>query len=274
MERRTRAADPVVFALVERLADNKYFLGRRYAEWCSGAPVLESGVAAAAMAQDELGHARALYPLLRDLAPASIAPAEIDPDTRTHHVNVAALDAIFGGWPDFVAANFLLDTAFSIVFEAALTSSFDPLAARSRKVLQEERVHALHGEAWVRRLARDVPNVRAALEAALRRVWDETLCWFGAAGEGDALAERRVLDATPDTLRMRFLGVVGPTIAASGLALPVRAEGEGQQRRWELEAPLPWERWDRTTYRLAPAPARESSAQPAEAVRTAGEPDS
>jgi phenylacetate-CoA oxygenase PaaI subunit len=269
MERRARAADPAVFALVERLADNKYFLGRRYAEWCSGAPALESGVAAAAMAQDELGHARALYPLLRDLAPAGTNAGEIDPDTRTHFVNVGVLDAAFGGWPEFVAANFLLDTAFSIVFEAAQASTFEPLAARSRKVLQEERIHALHGEAWVRRLSREVPRVRATVEAALRHVWDETLCWFGAPGEGDALAERRVLDATPDTLRARFLGVVGPTIAACGLGLPVVAAGEGQRRRWELDAPLPWVRWDQTSYRLAPNPASGLAVAPAEPTPTA-----
>ena len=44
-----------MFALLSSLADNKYVLGRRYAEWCTGAPMLESAVAAAAMAQDELG---------------------------------------------------------------------------------------------------------------------------------------------------------------------------------------------------------------------------
>ena len=44
--------------LVASLADNKAALGRRYAEWAVSAPTLESAVAAAAMAQDELGHAR------------------------------------------------------------------------------------------------------------------------------------------------------------------------------------------------------------------------
>jgi phenylacetate-CoA oxygenase PaaI subunit len=248
MERRAPTADPAVFDLVARLADNKYFLGRRYAEWCSGAPTLESGVAAAAMAQDELGHARAIYPLLRDLASVGADLTEIDPDTRTRYVNVAALDAPFDDWPAFVAANFLLDTAFSTVFDAARTSTFEPLAARSRKVLQEERIHALHGEAWVRRLAHEAPAVAAALEAALRRVWDEALCWLGPAGTTGALAERGVLDAAPDALRARFLAAVGPTIAAAGLKLPVRQRGE----QWELAAPLPWERWSPATYRLEP----------------------
>jgi phenylacetate-CoA oxygenase PaaI subunit len=255
------AADTALFGLIERLADNKFFLGRRYAEWCSGAPTLESGVAAAAMAQDELGHARAIYPLLRDQAPAGTDPREVDPDTRTRFLNVAALDDGFGGWPDFVAANFLLDTAFSILFEAAGRSSFEPLAARSRKVLQEEQVHALHGEAWVRRLARGVPAVREALDAALLSMWDEALCWFGPPDEVGALAEAGVLDAAPDTLRERLLAVVGPTIVTSGVGLPVRRAEDGEG--WELTSPLPWSAWNASTYRLeaeTPATSRRGDA--------------
>ena len=45
--------------VIASLADNKAALGRRYGEWAVSAPTLESAVAAAAMAQDELGHARA-----------------------------------------------------------------------------------------------------------------------------------------------------------------------------------------------------------------------
>src|ERR1700747_1568300 len=96
------AAREAVYGLLARLADNKNFLGKHYAEWCAGAPTLESAVAAAAMAQDELGHARALYPLLRTLDPS--AGDENAPETRSRFVNVAALDQPFAGWEDFVAA--------------------------------------------------------------------------------------------------------------------------------------------------------------------------
>src|SRR5215211_1956398 len=70
MRAETRGA---LYALLSTLADNKYVLGRRYVEWCTGAPMLESAVAAAAMAQDELGHARSFYPLLRGFPEASEA---------------------------------------------------------------------------------------------------------------------------------------------------------------------------------------------------------
>jgi phenylacetate-CoA oxygenase PaaI subunit len=235
-----------LYGLISRLADNKYFLGRRYAEWCSSAPTLESSVAAAAMAQDELGHARALYPLLKTLAPG--LGAQLEPETRTDFRRLRFLDSDFDGWIDFITANFVIDTALSTIFEAAQASSYEPLAGRSRKVLQEERTHALHGQAWARRLARTL-ETRLAFEDSLRRGWDETLCWFGPEGKSDPLSEATVLDATPDILRERYLAKVAPDIVASELALPVRATKKG----WKLTQPLPWERWDATRYRLEPA---------------------
>lgn len=262
----TSLPSTALFALIARLADNKYLLGRRYAEWCSSAPTLEASVAAAAMAQDELGHARALYPLLRTLAPeAGVAlGAEIDPDTRTQFTAMRALEQPFADWPDFVAANLLIDSALTQIFVAAQASRYEPLAARSRKVLQEERTHALYAEGWARRLAHEGGAIHAATEAALRRVWDETLCWFGPTAQADevnALASAGVLDAAPDALRARFLAAVGPTLTGAGLALPLRRvsrpnnhDAQADDVGWELTEPLPWDRWDATTYRLRAAP--------------------
>jgi ring-1,2-phenylacetyl-CoA epoxidase subunit PaaC len=232
--------------LIARLADNKYYLGRYYAEWCSGAPTLESAVASAAMAQDELGHARVLYPLLRDRRPE--AGAENDPETRTVFANVSFLDESFSSWEDFVAANFLFDGAMTTVFAAATTSKNEPLAARARKVVQEERTHAIHGAAWVRRLAQEGGALRNACEYSLRRILAETLCWLGPEGDGQ-LAEAQVLDALPAELRTRFLAAVAPTILAEQLDLPIERSGDA----WEVTEPLPWGRWDAVRYRLNPA---------------------
>jgi len=68
-----RIDNAALFAALSTLADNKQAVGRRYAYWCSGAPALEASVAAAAMTQDELGHARTLYPLLEDFTQAEDA---------------------------------------------------------------------------------------------------------------------------------------------------------------------------------------------------------
>src|SRR2546426_12601689 len=155
MSTTTRRIDhAALFAILSSLADNKQAIGRRYAYWRNGAPALEAAVAAAAMTQDELGHARTLYPLLEDFNQAELDPSQVEPMTRTFHYHLAYLDHDFQGWADFVATNFLLDTALTTFFEAAQYSSYEPLRQRARKIVQEERIHEMHADGWVRRLAK------------------------------------------------------------------------------------------------------------------------
>src|SRR5437660_6623727 len=174
----TSLDNAALFAVLSSLADNQHAIARRYAYWSNGAPALEAAVAAAAMTQDELGHARTLYPLLEDFAQGQADPSQVEPMTRTLHYHLAFLDKDFAGWCDFVATNFLLDTALTTFFEAAQNSSYEPLRARSRKIVHEERIHPMHAEGWVRRLAKAGGAVSATLTAALQGLLDGTLGWF------------------------------------------------------------------------------------------------
>src|ERR687885_2030730 len=60
--------DPVVRegldALLLSMADDEFVIGFSDSEWTGIAPILEEDVAMSSIAQDELGHARALYELL------------------------------------------------------------------------------------------------------------------------------------------------------------------------------------------------------------------
>src|SRR5947208_6032148 len=203
----TRLDHPALFAIISSLADNKLAIGRRYAYWSNGAPALEAAVAAAAMTQDELGHARTLYPLLDDFVQAEADPSQVEPTTRTLNYALAYLDNDFQGWSDFVATNFLLDTALTTFFETAQNSTYEPLRQRARKIVHEERIHFMHGEGWVRSLAKADGAVRAAMVASLNRLWNETLCWFGPKDDPtmQQLYQEGIIDATPDELRSRYL---------------------------------------------------------------------
>jgi phenylacetate-CoA oxygenase PaaI subunit len=240
----THIDNAALFAVLASLADNKQSIGRQYANWCNGAPALEAAVAAAAMAQDELGHARTLYPLLENFTQAEDVPEQVEPTTRTLNYRLSVLDSDFRGWSDFVATNFLLDTALTIFFEAAQDSSYDPLKVRARKVVQEERIHFVHGEGWVRRLARAGGGVRNNLVAALQRQWDETLCWYGPADDTTMLRlyNEHVIDATPEDLRGRYLHRVMPVLSGLELDFPVVYDGVAQ--RWRPTEQLPWSGWD------------------------------
>jgi phenylacetate-CoA oxygenase PaaI subunit len=203
--------------LIARLADNKYFLGRRYAEWCTAAPTLESAVAAAAMAQDEIGHARSFYPLLREVAPpAGVGdPKQLEPETRTAFLNVSFLDDPFESWTDFIAANLLFDTALTVSLESAVESSCAPLAQRARRILEEEQLHWLHAEGWTRRLAASGPAARAALAGSFSRVEPDSLGWFDVSAP--QLVATRVVSADAATAREAYCRRINGILEAAGL---------------------------------------------------------
>lgn len=210
----TRVAEPLP-ALVVGLADNKYFLGRRYAEWCTSAPALESAVAAASMAQDEIGHARSLYPLLSDLTGASF---ESDPGSRAVFYNAACLNAPFDDWIDFVAVNFAFDTALSVLLEGARDSRDLPLQQRARRMLDEERIHWLHGEGWVRRLAREGQNIRGRLRGAIERVIPSAYSVFDTAHP--SLVADRLLTRGTEELAILYRARIDPVLHACHLDEP------------------------------------------------------
>jgi phenylacetate-CoA oxygenase PaaI subunit len=240
-----------LFAVLSSLADNKQFMGRRYAYWSNGAPALEAAVAAAAMTQDELGHARTLYPLLEDFTQSEADLTQVEPMTRTLRFHIAALDGEFTSWSDFVATNFLLDTALTTFFEAAQNSSYEPLRTRARKIVQEERIHLAHAEGWVRRLVKAGGAVRTALIASLQRFWDEVLCWFGPDDDPtmQQLFDEGIIDAQPAELRVRYLQKIMPLLSSVEIAVPATFHAE--TKRWQVSGPLPWEHWQAVSRRLS-----------------------
>src|SRR5689334_24753145 len=96
------AATATMILLIGSLADNKGALGRRYGEWAVSAPTIEAAVAAAAMAQDELGHARATYPVLDKLG----HPRDEDGLDTSHALPLLAEE--LPDWPAMIAANLVV----------------------------------------------------------------------------------------------------------------------------------------------------------------------
>ena len=223
------SAEACMASLVGSLADNKAALGRRYAEWAVSAPTLESAVAAAAMAQDELGHARSTYPVLKALG----VEREDDGLEGGGH-RMALLDAELPDWTAFVAANLLVDGVLTTFVAACADSSVTPMAQRARKILQEEGSHRVHAEAWARRLCGG--GERDALLARLEETWAEAGRWLG---PDDDPGYRAALDA----------GMVsrGP----AGQREQVRAWLAGLVDL-TLDEPSDWSSWDAAARRWAP----------------------
>lgn len=198
--------------LILVLADSKRLLGMRYAEWILGAPELEAGIACASMAQDEWGHARLLYAMLKDFGDNvdRLEHGREPPDYR----NIEVLDEPVASWPDLVAINVLVDGALATQLEALRSSSYVPLRQRVGKLLEEERFHAAHAAAWFRRLAAAGDASRAALDDAVRRIVADVLRWFGPdSARAKALEAAGVADAAGGNLRERFIERCAPLLA-------------------------------------------------------------
>jgi phenylacetate-CoA oxygenase PaaI subunit len=212
------------------LADTKHCMGRRLSEWVNGAPALEASVGAAAMTQDELGHARSLYVILRDLPGA---PPELGTETdldRADFFNPALLDTPYPAWFDVIAALVLLDQSLTVVIESTRESAFAPLQQRAGKILQEESFHRIFGESWLARLAGG--ETHAKMQSAVERIWNVADNWFGPPDDSAlaALVGGGILSSSPETLRAAWLGRVSPLLQKNGLAIP--------------DAVPAWERWE------------------------------
>jgi 1,2-phenylacetyl-CoA epoxidase catalytic subunit len=180
--------------LVLSIADNKQMLGLRYAEWATRAPSLEADIAAAAMGLDDLGHSRVLYGCLEPLGSDPRGPErESDPASLRA---LAYFDLPWSEWAQFVAANAILDTAFTVMIEACVAGSVEVLQHRLRKMLMEERYHFLHGRSWLKSGIDIEP---------LDRAWQEAIEWFGPPdGETASLRREGRLSMGPAELRARL----------------------------------------------------------------------
>lgn len=211
----TAPAREAVRDLILVLADSKRLLGMRYAEWMLGAADLEAGIACAAMTQDEWGHARLFYAMLKDFGEDTDA-LEHDREPGEYY-SMEALDRSPDGWPRLVVLNALVDTALSAQCEALRGSSYGPLAQRVEKLLDEETFHFAHGAAWFRRLAGAGDDSRAALAAAVNDALPTLLRWFGPDSErAAALREAGIADAVGSELRARYLERIAPILDISG----------------------------------------------------------
>ena len=208
--------EPEVRDLVLVLADTKRLLGYRYAEWMLGAPELETGIACSSMAQDEWGHARLLYALMKGF--------DEDPEVLEHgrdpgaYRSMEVLDEPAATWPEAVALMALADVAVTVQFEALSGSSYEPLRQRVEKVVEEERFHVAHGRAWFSRLAGGTDASREALRDAVDGVLEPALAWFGPDSRRAAsLVDAGVVDAAGGELRSRFLERVSDLLDEVGV---------------------------------------------------------
>ena len=212
------------------LADTKRLLGIRYSDWILGSPSIETGIAASAMAQDEWGHARLLYSMLKRLGFDPVAVEQDRPAER--YCSAPALDVPFPDWAAFAAATVVMDGALAVALESFSHGNFALARSRVPKMLAEEEYHRQFGAAWFTRLAGAGGEGARHLRDAARGMLPSTLAWLL---PGDRAYEVLVAecDVWPAArVRGRFEDRVGGMLEAAGIRM---AEIEPAREGWDPE---------------------------------------
>jgi ring-1,2-phenylacetyl-CoA epoxidase subunit PaaC len=159
--------------LLLSIADDELILGWRNSEWTGIAPFLEEDVAFSSIAQNEIGHARALYELAaRELGTTA---DELAFDRKPSEYRSAPLVELRRlEWARTIARHWLYETADEIRL-AALKASDDPeIAGLAAKIDREEAYHRMHAEMWIERLL-STEEGRSRLNEAVDELWPYAL---------------------------------------------------------------------------------------------------
>jgi ring-1,2-phenylacetyl-CoA epoxidase subunit PaaC len=147
--------------LLLSIADDELILGWRDSEWTGIAPTLEEDVAFSSIAQNEIGHARALYELAADDLRSDADALAFDRPPADYRcaplVELRLMD-----WAHTIARRYLYEEADRVRLDALRSSDDAELAGLAAKIDREEVYHRMHAEMWAARL-RDEPRFRAAV---------------------------------------------------------------------------------------------------------------
>ncbi len=149
-------------ALLLAVADDELVLGWRDSEWTGIAPVLEEDVAFSSIAQNEIGHARAIYQLLAEDADA----LAFDRPPEEYRSSQLVELRFVPDWARTIARRVLYEAADELRLESLKASSDPAVAGLAAKIDREEAYHRMHAELWHDRLGRE-QRYRAALEELL-----------------------------------------------------------------------------------------------------------
>ena len=149
--------------LLLEIADDELILGWRNSEWTGIAPTLEEDVAFSSIAQNEIGHARALYELAAaDLGTTADEPA-FDRPLAEYRCHPLVEIRLVPDWALTIARHVLYETADAIRIDALKRSHDQDVAGLAAKIDREEVYHRMHAQMWADRL-RDEPRFRVALD--------------------------------------------------------------------------------------------------------------
>jgi ring-1,2-phenylacetyl-CoA epoxidase subunit PaaC len=215
--------EPILRYLVA-LADDELVLGHRDSEWTGHAPILEEDIAFSNVAQDELGHALALFTLAGDIdgvSPDVMAFERKPEDFRCCRF----VEYPKGDFAYTVVRQFFFDVAEQVRMKSLARSPFGPLARLAEKVLAEEAYHLMHSQGLFERLAKGTEESKRRMQEAVLKAFPQALGMFEEMEQEVELVRSGTILSSESVCR-EWLQQVVPIVKGTALNIPV---SEGRQ---------------------------------------------
>ncbi len=213
------AAVAGVEALLRSMADDEFVIGFSDSEWTGIAPLLEEDIAMSSLAQDELGHAAALYGLLADVTDGDPDALAYDREPADYR-HARLLDHGRGDWAMTIARRYLYETSDAVRMGALVGGAWAPLADLAGKLVREERYHLMHVGTWLERLATAAGEPRDRLRAALTALGPDAATVFTPLPGEPALIAAGILARPMADLERDWRAAIAPVFARLRLPEP------------------------------------------------------
>lgn len=214
-------------------ADSELAGGVGYMPWIARAPGINEKYTVATMVREEIGHAHAMYRLLRGIGfdvDAHVAQHDWDMRVQAENIGTERMAAdkrvnIFyytiDTWADFIMFNFCMDRGASHQLYDAEHCSYAPWNKAIKKIGEEEVGHLQHGDLWVERMS-EAPASHDEIQDALDRWFPRVMNIFGRprTPKNELYRSLGLKVRDNDDVRQAFVDDVTPKLEAWRLRLP------------------------------------------------------
>jgi 1,2-phenylacetyl-CoA epoxidase catalytic subunit len=203
------------------IADCKWVLGHWYIKVMRNGRGLQDFTSMAAMAQDVLGHTRALFKFLEDVLDEPEGALEFGRGKDELHA-MSLLDAAPESWGEYVGTVFMAEAAIAELVGTLKGGAFEIAQPMLEQIATESDFHLLCSSGWLKSFS---DADRAGLAAALPGRMAQAVAWFGNEAADDILLESGIRMKSVAEARKAFVERALPKLAAdAGLAASLVAD--------------------------------------------------
>ena len=242
---------PLLQAELLCIADSNWILGHWYINCMLNGRELTDFTSMAGIAEEKLGHTRALFRFMEEYFELPEFQLEFGRDAGQIH-SPEFLDLPPENWADFISSLFLADLALWRFSATFMEGNFAPVANLTRRFGEECYFHQLCIDGWMKNFSA-TEKTEAGL--ALMKRLPQALAWFGSEQQSsaDVLLEQGLRTESVWSARAKFLDDISAKLAPhtaisseelAGIAGQALPEQWDSLRRRQKDSRIPGGLWE------------------------------